>query len=90
VASTNISIRTSVEVKEAAEKLFDDLGLNLSSAVNVFLRQAIRVGGLPFDVKVSSPSEITAEAIAEGRRLMKDSSAKGFHSIEELRAELDV
>lgn len=65
---TNLNIRTDADVKAAAEQIFSELGLNLSSAVNIFLRQAIRQGGLPFEVKLDIPNETTA-AIAEGRAL---------------------
>ena len=71
MATTNLNIRTDVEVKSAAEQLFSELGLNLTTAVNMFLRQAIRTGGIPFDVKINTPNEVTAAAIAEGRRMMR-------------------
>ena len=90
MATTNLNIRTDAEVKAAAEQLFNELGLNLTTAVNIFLRQSIRTGGIPFDVKLKSPSEITAEAIAEGRLLMHDRSAKGYRNMDDLRAALDV
>lgn len=90
MATTNINIRTDVEVKAAAEQLFDELGLNLSTAINMFLRQAIRTGGIPFDVRVNTPNEVTAAAIAEGRTMMQDSSAKGYRSLDALKAALDV
>ena len=48
MATTNLNIRTDAEVKAAAEQLFNELGLNLTTAVNMFLRQAIRTGGIPF------------------------------------------
>lgn len=57
MANTTINIRTDPEVKAAAEQLFDELGLNLSSAINLFLRQAIRTGGIPFDIKTNKPGE---------------------------------
>ena len=79
MATTNMNIRTDVEVKAAAEQLFNELGLNLTTAVNMFLRQAIRTGGIPF----------TAAAIAEGRRIMRDKNAKGYHSMDELKAALE-
>ena len=87
---TNLNIRTDANVKASAEKLFEQLGLNMSTAVNIFLRQAIRQGGLPFDVKLDIPNEVTAAAIDEGRAMMKDKSAPGYKSIDELRAALDV
>lgn len=90
MATTNLNIRTDVEVKSAAEQLFSELGLNLTTAVNMFLRQAIRTGGIPFDVKINTPNEVTAAAIAEGRRMMLDKSATGYHSMDELKAALDA
>ena len=90
MATTNLNIRTDVEVKAAAEQLFNELGLNLTTAVNMFLRQAIRTGGIPFEVKLNTPNETTAAAIAEGRGMLQDKTAKGYHSMEELRAALDA
>jgi len=89
MATTNLNIRTDVDVKCAAEQLFNELGLNLTTAVNMFLRQAIRTGGIPFEVKLNTPNEVTANAIAEGRRLMRDPAVKGYCSMDELKAALD-
>lgn len=52
--STNLNIRIDKNVKEQSEKIFDDLGLNMSTAINMFLRQVIRVNGIPFDIKRDS------------------------------------
>ena len=90
MAMTNLNIRTDAEVKAAAEQLFNDLGMNLTTAVNIFLRQAIRTGGIPFEIKTDAPNEVTAAAIAEGRALLQDKTAQGYHTMEELRAALDV
>ena len=60
--STNLNIRTDKEVKAQAEKLFDALGLNMTTAVNIFLRQAIRENGIPFEVKLNVPNETTVSA----------------------------
>ena len=87
---TNLNIRTDAEVKAAAEQIFDALGLNMSTAVNIFLRQAIRHGGLPFEVKLDIPNETTAAAIAEGRALMRDKNARGYTDMDELRAALEA
>jgi DNA-damage-inducible protein J len=46
----NVTIRLDREVKKNAEKLFDDFGMNLSTAFNVFLRQALRQGRIPFEI----------------------------------------
>ena len=86
----NLNIRTDAEVKAKAEQLFDALGLTMSTAVNIFLRQAIRHGGLPFEIKLDIPNETTAAAIEEGRALMQDKDAKGYTSMKELRAALEL
>ena len=46
--TTNLNIRTDKDVKEQAEQIFNELGLNMTSAVNVFLRTTIRENGIPF------------------------------------------
>ena len=87
---TNLNIRTDAEVKASAEKIFEQLGLNMSTAVNIFLRQAILRGGLPFEIKLDIPNETTAAAIAEGRKLLKSNDAAGYKNMDDLRAALDV
>ena len=49
-ATVNVSIRMDAEIKTEAEDLFSELGLSLGAAVNVFVRQAVRRGGIPFKV----------------------------------------
>ena len=90
MAAANLNIRTDSEVKIAAEKIFDELGLTMSSAVNIFLRQTIRENGIPFALKLDVPNEETAAAIEEGRRIAHDKSVKGYTSIDELRKALEV
>ncbi len=46
-----LNIRVDDEIKKQAEQLFNDLGMNLSTAINVFLRQALIKQGMPFEVK---------------------------------------
>ena len=90
MASVFVNFRTDEDVKKQAERIFDALGLNMTTAVNIFLRQAIRENGIPFEVKLNVPNDTTAAAIAEGRALAYDKEAKGFSSMSDLRAALDV
>ena len=62
MSSTTISIRVDTDLKNDADKLFNELGLNLSSAVNIFLRQAIREQAIPFNVSLNSEDRILKEA----------------------------
>jgi DNA-damage-inducible protein J len=50
MGQTNVNIRMDEDLKKQADLLFSDLGMNMTTAINVFVRQAIRTGGLPFDV----------------------------------------
>ena len=87
--SANLNIRTDKEVKIAAEKLFDALGLNMTTAVNMFLRQAIRENGIPFEITLNTPNAATVAAIEEGRALAKDKNAIGYTNMDDLKAALE-
>ena len=54
--SARLQIRVSPEDKARAEKVFESMGLSMSSAVNMFINQSIRVGGLPFNNSSDSPA----------------------------------
>ena len=86
----NLNIRTEKEIKESAEIVLSQLGLTMSAAVNIFLRQAIRENGTPFELKLKEPNTETIEAIQEARLIANDKSVQGYTSIQELRTALDV
>ena len=89
MAVTNLNIRTDKEIKDQAEQIFNELGLNMTTAGNMFLRTVIRENGIPFHLKLDVPNEVTAAAIEEGRRLASDRSVKGYSSMDTLRAALE-
>lgn len=70
MAATNINIRVDEEVKRKAELICQELGMNLSTAVNIFLRQTVRSEGIPFDVRLNRPGVETLAAMddVENRR----------------------
>ena len=90
MATTNLNIRTDKCIKDQAEEIFAELGLNMTTAVNMFLRTAIREHGIPFELKLDVPNETTAAAIEEGRKLMADPDAPRYASMDELKAALDI
>lgn len=89
MATTNMSIRTEKEIKDQADQIFNELGLNMTSAINIFLRAAIREKGLPFALKLDVPNEVTVAAIEEGKRIASDNSAKGYFNMDDLKAALE-
>ena len=95
MANANLSIRVDKETKEKANELFNKFGLTMTTAVNMFLKTAIRENRIPFELKLEEePNEVTMKAIEEGieegRRIAKDDSVKGYDRIEELREALGV
>ncbi|VNR74123.1 addiction module antitoxin, RelB/DinJ family [Streptococcus pneumoniae] len=52
MSKTSMSIRLDSEVKEQAQQVFSNLGMDMTTAINIFLRQAIQYQGLPFDVRL--------------------------------------
>jgi DNA-damage-inducible protein J len=63
MANANINIRVDSDVKAQAQALFADFGLDLSTAVNLFLRQAIREQGFTFDLHHHNASAAIMDAI---------------------------
>lgn len=89
MATTNLNIRTDRDVKEAAEQIFNELGINMTTAVNMFLRQTIRSNGIPFELKLNVNNAYTISAIEEGRRIAMDKDVEGYHNMEDLKAALE-
>lgn len=52
MSKSSMSIRLDSEVKEQAQQVFNNLGMDMTTAINIFLRQAIQYQGLPFDVRL--------------------------------------
>ena len=90
MATTNLNIRTEKAVKEQAEEIFSELGPNMTTAINMFLRTAIREHGIPFDLKLDVPNDTTVAAIEEGRKLMADPTAPRHSNMDDLKAALEV
>ena len=88
-STTNISIRMDTELKSQADALFNELGMNISTAFNIFVRQALREKRIPFDISLNQPNQETIAAMLEAERIAKDSSVKGYTDLDELFADLE-
>lgn len=62
-ADTSMTVRMNREVKQQAQQLFAELGMDMTTAINVFLRQSIRSQGFPFDVRIEEPNKKTYAAM---------------------------
>ena len=63
--TTNISIRMDADLKAQAEALFNELGMNLTTAFNIFVYRSLREGGIPFKVRLEQPNKETLAAMLE-------------------------
>ena len=90
MTATNLNIRTDKIVKEQAEQIFAELGLNMTTAINLFLRTAIRKHGIPFDLKLDEPNETTIAAMKEAEQLLNDQNSPKYSNMDELKADLDL
>ena len=61
--TVNLSIRMDKELKEQAESLFSELGMNMTNAFTVFVRQSVRQGKIPFEITLNKPNPETIAAI---------------------------
>jgi len=87
-ATTNLTIRIDTQIKKEADALFSDLGMNLSTAFNVFVRQALRAQGFPFEITREIPNKETLAAMHEAERIAHDPKAKSFSDMSSLLEDL--
>ncbi|MCL2840270.1 MAG: type II toxin-antitoxin system RelB/DinJ family antitoxin [Defluviitaleaceae bacterium] len=88
MATTNLNVRIDADLKKQSEEIFNELGLNMSTALTMFLRQAVRSRGIPFELRLNIPNEETLSAIQDvnlGRNM-----SRPFHSVKELMEDLDA
>jgi len=89
-STTNISIRMDSDLKAQADAMFAEFGISLSTAFNIFIRQSLREGRIPFEISLNRPNKETIEAMLEAERIAKDPSLKGYDNMEELFADLNA
>ena len=65
--TVSFSVRIDRDIKKQCEDLYNELGMNLTTAINIFLRQSLRVGGIPFDVRIDQPNSYYSQPIKNRR-----------------------
>lgn len=85
MATTNFSVRMDSELKKRSEAIYGELGINLTTAINVFLRKSLTAGGFPFDVRIEEPNKETMLALLEAEKISKDPNIKGLDVEDALR-----
>lgn len=84
-----ININVDSNIKKEATELFNSLGLNMSTAINLFLRKSINEGGIPFEIKNSKPTSELKKALKEAKKIENgEILVKSFDNREDLKKAL--
>lgn len=87
--NTTLTIRIDEQVKRDADVLFGQMGLTLSAAINLFVRQALREQAIPFQVRLA-PNRRTLQAMAEAQRVAEDEQSPSYPNAKALFEALDA
>ena len=82
-----INVQVDSRDKEEATNLLKDLGLNMSTFINMALKQLIKKGGIPFEINNPRPSAELLEALEEGEQIIqeiKEGKRKGYRNVNEM------
>lgn len=88
MANTSMNIRMDSEVKKQAEALFGEIGMTMTTAINIFLKQSIRENGIPFELKVNTPNAETLAAIDDVNN--NRNMSKAYDDMDELMRDLNA
>ena len=85
--TATISVRLDDDLRREAEELFAELGLTMSSALTMFVRQTVREQAIPFIV-TRRPNAATQAALREAESIAHDPAIKGYDDLDDLFADL--
>ena len=85
----NINIRVDNNLKKEASELFNDLGLNLSTAINIFLTQCVKEQAIPFEIKQPKPTRRLKKALKEAEKISSGKiNTKSYNNFDEIIKDL--
>ena len=89
MATIPTQIRIDEATKKQAVELLEGLGINLSDAVNMFLKQVVMRGGIPFEIKYPEYRQEVVDAMEEAKQLSRDPDTKRYRSFKEALEDID-
>ena len=89
MATIPTQIRIDETTKKQAVELLEGLGINLSDAVNMFLKQVVMRGGIPFEVKYPEYRQEVVDAMEEAKQLSRNPDTKRYRSFKEALEDID-
>lgn len=90
MATVQMQVRVDESTKKQATELLSGLGLNMTDAINMFLKQIILQDGLPFEVKYPQYKPEVIEAMEEAKRISRDPNTKKYSSFTEALEDLNL
>lgn len=86
--TTTLNIRVEADLKKQADTLFSELGLTMSSAMNIFLKESVRYGGIPFALRIENPNARTKAAMSDIKK--KRNLSDSHSTVESLMDDLNA
>lgn len=86
--TTSVTIRIDEMLKKQAEILFDDMGMNMTTAMTIFIKAAVKLGKIPFEISGNTPNAETIAAMEEADSISRDPNTKVYLTSKELFEEL--
>lgn len=88
--TTKISVCTDSDTKKQAEDILSSLGLNMTSAINIYLKRIIIENGIPFPLKIDSINQTTLNALKEYEEMINHPDKyKKYSSFEEAMKDIN-
>lgn len=89
MAMTNLNLRLDSDMKAQVESILNDMGLNFTTAVNIYFKQILRTGEIPFKIKVDVPNAETLKAMEETEKLIRSADTKYYIGAGELFKDIE-
>lgn len=87
--TTSLNVNVNAETKKEASKVLDELGLNMTTAINIYLKQIVKHNGIPFEVKNRVPNHKLKKALKEADKIIKGKvNSKAYSSAEDLMKDI--
>jgi len=87
--TSSLNVNVNAETKKEASKVLDELGLNMTIAINIYLKQIVKHNGIPFEVKNRVPNHKLKKALKETDKIIKGKvNSKAYSSAEDLMKDI--
>lgn len=91
MSTVNISVRIDAELKKEVECCLEDMGMNMSTAINIYFKQIVKQQAIPFRITADPlTNKTTLAAMEEAHMLASSPNAKTYSSVDELKQDLDL